>query len=327
MNEKPVRFGIVGLGMGHVRAQMIHNKPGMALTAVCDLDKGRLAKAATEFGCATHEKFDDLLKRDDVDVVFVVTPSGTHADFAIKSARAGKHVMVTKPMEVTPERCATMIEEAEKAKVKLAVDFESRFLPDYVRMKRWADKGLFGAPILCEARCKWWRNQAYYDAGGWRGTWKMDGGGALANQGVHMLDLMLWFMGKPVQVHAQIATAAHKIETEDLGIAMVNFESGARGVVVGTTTYAGGDQYGLDFNGTLGSFNTMTMGAPVRCRFADESQPTIVDEARPANSMEDFAEALRTGRNPSVDGREGKRSVDFLAAIYRSAREGKTLRL
>ncbi len=326
MNSKPVRFAIVGLGMGHVRAQTIHKTPGLALTAVCDLNKERLAKAAEEFKCATHENYDEMLKRDDVDVVMVMTPSGTHMDFAVKAAQAGKHILVTKPMEVAPDRCMTMIDAAAKAGVKLAVDYESRFFPDYVQMKSWADRGLFGEPILCEARCKWWRTQAYYDAGGWRGTWKMDGGGALANQGVHMLDLMLWFMGKPVQVYAQTAMAAHKIETEDVGLAIVNFESGARGVVVGTTTYAAGDQYGLDFNGKLGSFNTMN-GSPVKYKFVDESQPTMGGASVPSNAMEDFAAAMREGRKPAVDGLEGKRAVDFLAAIYRSAREGKTVQM
>ncbi|MBI4025778.1 MAG: Gfo/Idh/MocA family oxidoreductase [Verrucomicrobia bacterium] len=326
MNNQPVRFAVVGLGMGHVRAQQIKKAAGAELTAVCDVNGERLKKATAEFGCAGHTDYAEMLKRPDVDAVMVVTPSGTHADFAIKAAQAGKHVIVTKPMEVTPDRCAGMIAAARGAGVVLAVDFESRYNPDYIQLKRWITGGVFGAPILCEARCKWWRTQEYYDAGGWRGTWKMDGGGALANQSVHLLDLMLWFMGKPVQVYAQTATAAHRMETEDLGLAIVRFENGARGVVVGTTTYAAADQFGIEFNGALGSVSTV-YGAPMKFKLADGSQPTVAGEPHPSNTIEDFIAALREGRSPLVDGNEGKRSVDFLAAIYRSAREGVPVHL
>jgi predicted dehydrogenase len=327
----PLGFGIVGLGMGHERAKIIVKTEGAKLVAVCDLNEERLKKSTTEFGCEGYTDFSKMLRRKDLDVVMVMTPSGTHADFAVKAAKKGKHVITTKPMEVTLKRCDKMIAACEKAGVKLAVDFELRFYPQCRWIKACIDSGEFGKLIFGEARCKWYRTQAYYDQGGWRGTWKMDGGGALANQSIHVIDTLLALMGKPVQVYAQTDTVAHKIETEDIGVAMINFESGARGTIIGTTTIPGGTEFGIEVHGDQGGGSTLRVKYgtdEVQWFFAgDKKQPTTPKPVAPTNVIEDFVAAMRDGRDPLVTGTEGRRSIELLTAIYKSSQKSKPVKI
>jgi UDP-N-acetyl-2-amino-2-deoxyglucuronate dehydrogenase len=327
----PIGFGIVGLGMGHERAKWVVKTEGARLVAVCDLNPERVQRSTTEFGCEGYTDFKKMLRRKDLDVVMVMTPSGTHADFAVAAARRGKHVITTKPMEVTLKRCDRMIAAAEKAGVKLAVDFELRFYPPYRWIKAAIEAGEFGKLIFGEARCKWFRTQGYYDQGGWRGTWKMDGGGALANQSVHVIDALLHLMGRPVEVYAQCATVAHTIETEDLGLAMIHFENGARGMIVGTTTLPGGTEFGVEVHGEQGG------GSTLRTRYAseetqwffsgDKKQPNTPLPQGPKNVIEDFVACISENRAPFITGQEGRRSIELLTAIYKSSRKRKAVKL
>jgi predicted dehydrogenase len=327
----PIGFGIVGLGMGHERAKTIVKTEGAKLVAVCDLNEERLKKSSTEFGCEGYTEFKKMLRRKDLDVVMVMTPSGTHADFAIAAAKKGKHVITTKPMEVTLKRCDKMIKAAAKTGVKLAVDFEMRFTPQLRWMKAAIEAGEFGKLIFGEARCKWFRTQAYYDQGGWRGTWKMDGGGALANQSIHVIDALLSLMGKPVEVYAQTATVAHKIETEDIGVAMINFENGARGTVLGTTTIPGGTEFGVEVHGELGGGSTLRVKYgtnEVQWFFVgDKKQAAVPVPSAPGNVVEDFVACMRDNREPLITGVEGRRSIELLTAIYKSSQKRKAVKL
>jgi predicted dehydrogenase len=317
--------------MGHERAKTVVKTEGAKLVAVCDLNEERVKRSTTEFGCEGYTDFKKMLRRKDLDVVMVMTPSGMHADFAITAAKRGKHVITTKPMEVTLKRCDKMIAAAQKAGVKLAVDFEMRFYPQVRWIKAAIEAGEFGKLIFGEARCKWFRTQAYYDAGGWRGTWKMDGGGALANQSIHVIDTLVSLMGKPVEVYAQTATVAHKIETEDFGLAMINFENGARGSVLGTTTMPGGTEFGVEVHGETGG------GSTLRTKYAteevqwfftgDKKQPTTPLPVAPKNVVEDFIACMRDNRDPLVTGAEGRRSIELLTAIYKSSEKHKAVKV
>lgn len=234
-------------------------------------------------------------------------------------------------MEVNLKRCDKMIAAAEKAGVKLAVDFEMRFYPQMRWIKAAIGAGEFGKLILGEARCKWYRTQQYYEEGGWRGTWKMDGGGALANQSVHVIDALLWMMGKPVEVYAQTDTVAHRIETEDLGVAMVNFENGSRGIIIGTTTMPSGTEFGLEIHGDQGGGSTLRVrnnSNEVQWFFVgDKKQPNLPLPPGPNNVIEDFVAAMRDGRDPAITGIEGRRSIELLSAIYQSSRKHKAVKL
>ena len=194
MSTDPVGFGVIGAGMGAVRARFISETEGARLVAVAELDEERGRKAAAEYGIDWYRDYRRLLDRDDIDVITVMTPSGTHADFAIAAAEAGKHVITTKPVEVSLERADRMIAACREAGVILAVDFEARYMADNVRVKQAVDEGRLGRMILGEVRLKWFRNDAYYE--GWHGTWALDGGGSLINQSVHQIDLLGWYMAR-----------------------------------------------------------------------------------------------------------------------------------
>jgi len=315
-----IRFGVVGLGMGHNRSVLISKTPGARLVAVCDLDEARCRRTAEATGCEWTTVYDDLLARKDIDVVFVMVPSGMHAEFGIKAARAGKHVVTTKPIEVTLEAADRLIEACKEAGVMLAVDFEYRYLPGSVIVKEAIDRGLFGKMVFGEVILKWYRSQSYYDAGGWRGTWRYDGGGSLMNQTIHDIDLLLWFMGKPKWVMGHASVNTHKIETEDLGMAMIEFESGAKGRILGTTTHPVSLPVVREFHGDR--LGVRMVDGELTWFLPDGVPVPDIEPSGPRNIVEDIVGALRDSRPPRVTGEEGRRSVELAKAIYRSAEQG-----
>jgi UDP-N-acetyl-2-amino-2-deoxyglucuronate dehydrogenase len=320
-----IGFGILGLGMGAGRAKQVADTEGAKVAAVCDLDAARREKAVEEHGCPAFDDFDEMLKCDDVDVVYVMTPSGTHAHFGKKAAAAGKHVVTTKPMDLTTARCDELIKTCADAGTKLVVDFESRYFSKLRQLKAAMDSGELGDIILVEARCKWWRTQDYYEhMGGWRGTWKLDGGGSLANQSIHVIDMLAWLGGPWKNVVAKVGTFGHEIETEDLGMAMLDFESGANGLVLGTTTYSLNDQFGIEVNGTLGSASNVQNWRDMRVKFPDGR--TELETPEPAghaqSASEDMVQAILEDKVPDVSGEEGRKAIALLQAIYDAAGVG-----
>ncbi len=319
-----VRFGIVGLGMGMNRAQQVHATPEAALVAVCDLDESRLSHASKEFGCATHTDYDDLIARADVDVIWIMLPSGVHAEFGSKAAEHGKHVVTTKPMDVTVEACDVLSGACDQHDVRLMVDFQERYHPSNRRIKKAIDEGLLGPPILGELRMKWWRGASYYH--GWHGTWALDGGGSLANQGVHQLDLLQWFLGDVSSVWAHCGVYGGEehgeVESEDLVHAHVQFESGAVGSILTTTTSPKSQQTQIQIHGVKGVIGT----GPDVWEFVDEGIDVDV-ESGPANATEDCIAMVEQGRPPACDGAEGRKSVELFNAIYQSTRDGHVVEL
>ncbi|MFH1708126.1 MAG: Gfo/Idh/MocA family oxidoreductase [Planctomycetota bacterium] len=247
-----VKFGVVGLGMGYVRAKLIKDTPGAQLTAVCDLNENRACKVASELGCRAFTSYDAMLADGGIDVAYIVTPSGAHLEMAAQAAAAGKHIVTTKPMEVTVDRSRQMIDVCREHKVQFIVDFQMRYEAPLQQWKAAIDAGELGKVVFGEARCKWWRSQAYYDAGGWRGTWKMDGGGSVANQGIHLVDLLIWLLGEPTILAVRAGVFNHTIETEDLTIALLETPNGSPSTILTTTNYHLNDEYGVSVTGTLG---------------------------------------------------------------------------
>lgn len=324
-----IGFAVVGLGMGASRSRMIAQTEGARLVAVADIREERARKVAEELSCDAATDYHTLLDRSDIDVIMVMTPSGMHADVAIDALEAGKHVIVTKPMEVTLERADMIIEAAERTGRLLAVDFEARYFPTMVRIKRAILEGMFGKLILAEARLKWYRSQEYYERSGWRGTWRYDGGGSLANQTIHLIDLLLWFMGDVEEVDAaHIGVYAHEIETEDLGMALLRFKNGAVGAILGTTTFPRDAYSGVEVHGVDGGVIAHVFVGDVEQWFfrdSDRQPPDVTPRVR--NVIEDVISALREGTPVEVDGREGRRSIELLTAIYRSAQEQRPVKL
>jgi predicted dehydrogenase len=303
---------------------------------------------AAEQGCRPYHTLDAMLQDPAVDVVVIGTPSGAHLEPAVAAARAGKHVVVEKPLEITLARCDKILRECERAGVTLSAIFQARFSEASQALKRAVDAGRFGRLTLAEAYVKWFRTQAYYDSGQWRGTWQLDGGGALMNQAIHTVDLLTWLMGPVAEVRAHTATLAHeRIAVEDTAVATLQFANGALGVIEATTAAYPGYAKRIEVHGSEGSAaledeSLVTWDFAKRARSDDAimrrmnqpkghaggaSDPASIGHHGHAEQFRDVVEAIRTGRRPAVDGHEGRRSVEIILAVYKAAESGRTVRL
>lgn len=298
-----VGFAIIGLGIGASRCEMMAKVPEARLVSVCDLLPERARQAAETYGCEWTTDYKTLLERPDIDVIGVYTPSGAHRDIAVTVAQAGKHVLVTKPLEVTVERAEAVVAACAQSGVKLAVEFYSRYSADNYRIYKAIAEGRFGTLVQGEFSFKCWRSQGYYEAdGGWRGTWKVDGGGAIINQTIHSVDQMLWYHGEPDTVYALTGTYTHRIEAEDTGAALIRFKNGSVAVLVGSTTfdndrppnrYGSGAVKRAEINGEFGSASCLD-DKLILWKFS-EGAPAPTRElpaAPPVNVFQDYARAL-----------------------------------
>ena len=338
-----IGFGLVGTGaIADFHARALALVPGARLNAVASRDPAAARRFADQHGTAAEASLGDLLARADIDVVAVTTPSGRHGDIAAAALAAGKHVLCEKPLEISTARVDAILAAAAAAGRCVGVVLPAR-LGDGARVVADAVRaGRLGRLTLCSAYVKWWRTDDYYRANRWRGTWAVDGGGALMNQGIHAVDLLLWLAGMPAEVSALAATLAHgQIEVEDTLTALLRFPHGALGVIECATSCAPGSSRRIELSGSRGSV-TLEDDAIVRWEF-DEARPG--DEAIRAGGrgsaigggsadpraigleghrrvLADMAQAVRAGRAPAVPGEEGRRSVALIEAIYDSARTG-----
>jgi UDP-N-acetyl-2-amino-2-deoxyglucuronate dehydrogenase len=347
----PHGFGIIGCGMiaeFHTRAiNEIENARVVAAWSRNQANGEKIAKLAGG-GCQIFDDLDALLVRPEIDVVCVCTPSGAHRDPAVRAAQAGKHVVVEKPLEINLERCDAIIAACDRAGVRLCTIFPSRFTAANRRLKEAIEIGRFGKLTLGDTYVKWWRSQEYYDSGGWRGTWQLDGGGALMNQAIHNVDLLYWLMGDVAAITAMTATLAHeRIEVEDTACAALRFRNGAIGVIeAATSAYPGllkrteihGDRGSArveqdditlwEFQEKVPSDNEVFAAMAARTGFkAGASDPRGITHIGHRDQLVDFLEAIDQGREPAVDGREGRKSVEIVRAIYKSAATGTQVAL
>ena len=327
-------FAIVGTGMvARYHAQAIRSTDGTHLAAVCRADAARRAEAEKELGAPCSESYEALLARPDVDAVCLCTPSGLHAAQAVQAARAGKHVLVEKPMALTLEDAASMIDACATAGVKLGVVLQRRADPSFQALRASITAGELGTPVLGIATVPYLRGQAYYDSAAWRGTWAQDGGGALMNQGIHLLDLLLWLMGDVSDVSARFATLAHEMEAEDCVTATLRFANGALGSLAATTAAAPGFPHRVE---VYGSRSGIQIEGEAVMRPGEARQdaapagagasPTGISPTGHARILDDFAAAVREERAPLVPGEEGRRSLALVLAVYESARSGRAVR-
>ena len=336
---KELGFGIVGGGViGPFHANAISKVEGAKLVAICDVVEEAAKKFGDDAGVPAYTDLGEMLKRDDIDVLDVCTPSGLHTRLGIQGAEAGKHVLVEKPIDINLERADSLIGACEKAGVKLGVIFQHRFDAATRQLKEAIDAGKFGKLILGDAYVKWFRTQEYYDKGGWRGTWKYDGGGSLINQSVHTIDLQRYFMGDPEWVFGKIGVMTHEIETEDLGLGIIEFKGGARGVVEGSTSIYPGLPERLEIHGESGTA-IIEGGKMVKLIIEGEEEAagekTDMSAAADASSItadshtlqiQDLVEAINEDRKPLVDGYEGRKALEVIIGIYRSSQTGKVVK-
>jgi predicted dehydrogenase len=338
VSQDVLGFGIVGCGtISRWHANALSEIPDARLIGVYDVIPERADAIASEFGARSLASLDELLSRDDIDVVCVTTPSGLHAEVGIKAALAGKHVVVEKPIDVSLEKADRLISACSDAGVLLSVISQHRFDDGLQELHELINDGRLGRLLVGTASTKWYRSQEYYDSAEWRGTWELDGGGSLMNQGVHYVDLLLWLMGPVASLVAQTDTLCHDIEVEDNATALVRFASGAAGTVHASTVMYPGMSERLEISGTEGTV-AIDDGRIVLKEFRDEehelfgfgdaapstsaaSSPTAISFEGHRRQLVDMIAAIKQGSPLRSSGADGRRALAFILAVYAS---GKT---
>ena len=357
VSAERLRFAVVGCGViGQRHAQVISKLADAELTVAVDVDEDAADRLAVTHDAASAVSLEEALTRDDVDVVAICTPSGIHAEQAVSALEAGKHVVIEKPVDVSQEATRRLIAAEATAPGQTTVISQHRFDASSLAVREAVRTGRLGRVTSALATVSWWRSQAYYDSGDWRGTWDLDGGGALMNQGIHTLDLLVWMLGRPVEVMAYTSRLAHRdIEVEDTAVAIVRFEDGVVGTVHATTAAYPGLSARLQVNGSQGSaiiedddlhyFHApcLAAGSEVPASGAGTSgnqaallvsrsgggeaatagaDPAALSDAHSLQYV-DFVDAIRSGRTPKVTIGDACTTLAVVLAVYQSAAEGR----
>ncbi len=342
-------FGVVGCGViapHHARA--VASLGNARLVAATDVVAEKAQAYATTNGCDVAADLDALLARDDVDVVSVCVPSGLHAEVGVRVAGAGKHLVVEKPIDVSLAAADRLIAAVAGAGVSMTVISQHRFDSGFVELRKLLDDGKLGRLVLGDAKVKWYRSQAYYDSGEWRGTRALDGGGALMNQGVHYTDMLRWTMGPVTEVTAICVNQMHEMEVEDVALALLRFESGAVGSLEASTAVFPGMPERLELSGTggtaviengelivtelmaergdIGAYGAKAASSGPTAGSAS-AEPTAIGTDAHASQIADLLAAIEEGRPPLVTGTEARKALEVVCAVYASAERGATVHL
>lgn len=330
-----IRVGLIGGGnISETHARAASGISGVEIAAVYGTNSEKLQRLCREHGGTAYTDFSAFLAHRPMELVILGSPSGLHATHGIAAARQGLHVLTEKPIDISTSRADELIEAAKQSGVKLGVIFQDRMKPHIRQLKDWIDHGVLGKLLLVDARVKWYRPPEYYANSRWRGTVALDGGGALINQGIHTIDLLVWLLGDVVRVQARTATLLHKIEAEDTATALLEFSNGALGLFHATTAAYPGYPRRVEISGTEGTValeHDRIVAAGLR-KAPGEAAAAPRDENESASSavvsdfrghqgvIEDFLCAIRNNTTPVCDGREGRRSLALVEAIYQAAR-------
>jgi len=336
----PIHIGLIGGGnITETHARAARAIPGVEIAAIHGTNPEKIALLCREHGGTPYENFDAFLNHRPMDIVILGSPSGLHAEQGIAAARHGLHVLTEKPIEITTARADTLIAAANKSGVQLGVIFQDRTKPHIRQLKTWLEQNLLGKILFVDARVKWYRPPEYYANSRWRGTFALDGGGALINQGVHTIDLLLWLLGDVARVQARTATLLHKIEAEDTAIATFEFANGALGIFHATTAAYPGYPRRVEISGTEGTVileHDHIISTKLRHTQSAVDLASLIESAKDENQsassaavsdfrghqavLEDFLAAIQQKRAPACDGIEGRRSLALIEAIYRAAK-------
>lgn len=342
MKKETIGFAIVGCGtIADWHAKATQASEHGVLVGAYDVNPEKTKEFCEKYGIRPFESMEQLLASDEVDAVCLCTPSGYHIDGAIATIRAGKHILIEKPLALHVEDCERILQEAKAYGVTAGVVSQHRFTPAMETLRQLIESEKLGKIVSVELDMKYYRDQTYYDSGDWRGTWALDGGGALMNQGIHGIDTMLCLLGNVKSVYGMARTLARKIEVEDTSVAVLEFENGALGTMQGTTSVYPGYPRELTVSGTEGTVTIRDNKSFVRWDVKDVPLPegfVLGEEVRGSASdpkkigisghlaaTNDFIEAIREGREPAVPLSDGKRAVELITAIYRSSAERKTV--
>ncbi len=344
---KTWNFGIVGAGLiADFHARAIGDIPNAKLIGCCDKIPERAKTLADKFNVQVFDGYEDMLKSEKIDIVTIATPSGFHMEPTVAAAECGKHVLCEKPMEITLERIDAMIEAHEKSGTLLGGIFPYRFNDMMVPLREAINSGRFGVITYASIYVPWWRTDEYYKDS-WHGTWKLDGGGALMNQSIHMVDMLCDIMPPIESLQAYTAKLGHpQIETEDTATAVVRYTNGALGVIYGTTASHPGQFRRFEITGTKGTVinveNSITVWQFVDEKPEDEqirkkfgeieggggvSDPAAISYENHTRNFQAFIKSLESGQDFWIDGREARKAVEVILAIYKSAKEQKLIKL
>jgi len=338
-----MHVGLIGAGnISDTHARALRETPGVEIAATYAPTLARAEALAARYGGSAHHSLEQMLAQRPLDMVVIGTPSGVHADHGIAAAAHGLHVLVEKPIDVTTARVDALIRAAAHAGVTLGVIFQDRLKPDVRRLKALVEAGRLGTPILANARVKWYRPPEYYRDSCWRGTQALDGGGALMNQGVHTVDLLLWLFGPVRRVFGRTTAGLHAIEVEDTAVAVLEFVSGAVGTLEAATSADPGYSRQIELTGSNGTVRldgddlaaidlkdvrddeTPTRSAGVA---ASAASAVVADPTAHVRVFEDFIDAVGRRATPACDGLGGRQSVALIEAIYQSARTNQRVDL
>jgi UDP-N-acetyl-2-amino-2-deoxyglucuronate dehydrogenase len=333
-------FGIIGAGLiADFHAKAIQNLKNARLNGICGTNNGKVRNLAEKYGCRPFSDPDEMLRSDDIDIVTIATPSGAHMEPAIRAAEFGKHVICEKPLEISLDRIDKMIKAHSDAGTRLGGIFNYRYNDTLPFLKKAIDNGRFGTITYASVQVPWWRNESYYE-NSWHGTLMLDGGGALMNQAIHMIDILQYLMGPVGSIQAYVATLAHKIEVEDTAVAILQFRNKALGVIYGTTASFPGQFRRLEISGTKGTVIQVENSFKV-LQFADQtendneifntfsridggggvSDPAAIPFEPHARNIAAFISSVEKGTPFEVDGAEARKAVEIILGIYTSARE------
>jgi predicted dehydrogenase len=333
-----MRMGIIGGGnISETHARASREVAGVEVAAVFGSNAEKVKRLAAAFDAPAFSNFSDFLAHRPMDFVAIGSPSGMHGEQGIAAAERGLHVLTEKPLEIDTQRADALIAATEKAGVKLGVFFQDRFKSDLIRLKEWVAAGLLGKLILADARVKWFRPSNYYSESKWRGTLALDGGGALINQAIHTVDLLIWVCGDVRAVQGMRGTALHKIEAEDTLVATLEFANGALGSLQATTSVYPGYPRRVELTGSQGTViveHDRLIAADLRAKPADfastgddrnasATSAAVSDVRGHAAAIADFVRAIETDGTPRCSGREGRKSVAVVEAIYEACATGR----
>lgn len=330
-----IHIGLVGGGnISETHARAANAIPGVQIAAIYGTNAEKVDRLCREYGGKPFADLDAFLSHRPMQAVILGSPSGRHAEQGIAAAQLGLHVLTEKPIDIATKRADALIDATNRAGVKLAVIFQDRLKPNIRALKQWLDSGSLGKSLLIDARVKWYRPPDYFGTSKWRGTFALDGGGALINQAIHTVDLLLWLFGDVARAQARIATLLHKIEAEDTAMATLEFASGAVGTLLATTVAYPGYARRIEITGTEGTVileHDRIIAADLRNSLpgiitkvsgdSDQSaySAAVTDISAHKAVIENFLHAIANNSAPVCDGREGRRSLTLVEAIYRAA--------
>jgi len=338
-------FGIIGAGnIADFHAKAVQSLYNANLVGICGTNPNKVKLLVTKYSCRVFKTADEVVQSPDIDVIIIATPSGAHLVPTIEAAKHNKHVLCEKPLEISLERIDSMIEAHEKNNTQLGGIFNFRFNEAVRVLKNAVDTGRFGTITNASVYIPWWRNDEYYKSS-WRGTWELDGGGALMNQSIHMVDLLQYMVGPVESLQAYIATLGHpQIEVEDTAVAILKFKNKALGMIYGSTTSFPGQFRRLEITGTKGTvimeensfkvwqfdelfdkdqeiikkYSTIEGGGGV-------SDPMAIPFEPHARNIAAFIRSIEENKTFEIDGKEARKSVEIVLGVYKSAKENKEI--